>query len=649
MNKIYRIKELAETLNKASEAYYVYNNPIMTDKQYDILYSELETLELETGYILSNSPTQTVGYEVVSELKKVKHTIPLLSLDKTKSVDNLVKWSKNKQVLLMLKADGLTIKLDYLDGKLIQGVTRGGGDHIGEDITHNARTFKNLPLTIPFKGKLSVCGEAVIHIDDFVKINSLLPEDKKYATPRNLSAGSVRQLNSKICNERNVHFYAFDILECSKELSDSKYKNFQWLGGQGFSTIYQMYGNVLNNLELNIDRMKELAEEKSFPIDGMVLSFDSVEYSKSLGETNHHPLHSLAYKFEDDIFETVFRSIEINTTRTGLGSLTAIFDPVEIDGTMVGRASVYNVDKFEELQLGVGDVIEVSKRNMIIPKVEDNQTRSGTYKLNLICPSCGEELFIRQPKDARVLCCENPNCPSQFINKLAYFVSRDGMNVDGLAGEKLERLVDKDFIKSFIDIYKIERFKNEIIKMDGFGKKSYDNMIKAIEKSKETEMSNFLVALGISNVGKGGAKILSKYFNNDIDALLNTNMNELLKIKDVGEITAYSIMEYIKVNKNQILELLTYVHIKQIEIKVSTESTLTGKTMVVTGTLQNFTRNSIKEKLESLGVKVTGSVSKKTDYVLVGSDPGLNKTDKAKDLGVKIITEEEFEQLRGGK
>jgi DNA ligase (NAD+) len=648
MDKIQRIQALTKELNQYRNEYYNFNKSSVSDSTYDSLFDELHTLESQSGYILANSPTQTVGYEVVSKLQKVTHITALKSLDKTKSIDELNKWRNGKDIILMLKADGLTIELDYDNGNLIEASTRGNGE-IGEIVTHNAKTFKNIPLTIPFKGKLRLAGEAIIHKNDFDEINSKLSEDEKYATPRNLVAGSVRQLDGKICAERNVYFYAFNILECSEELSDSKHNNFAWLWEQGFWTIFSLKLSE-DITQRNIEIMVNYAKEINLPIDGEVVSFDSVKYSNSLTETAHHPLHSFAYKFFDDLSETVLRDVEWNTTRTGQITPTGIFDTVIIDGTEVSRASLHNLSFIEGLELDIGCRILVSKRNLIIPHIEDNLDKDG--RLMYIpekCPSCGYNTYTKNTGTADFLFCTNNNCPAQQLDRFVNFVKRDSMNIEGLSEATLEKFIDMGWIKTFADIYKLDKYKSQIIRTEGFGIRSYEKLIEAIEKSKEVKMQNFLVALGINQIGEGGAKRLAKHFKNDINKFLEATKSHhnFTGIEDFGLITAYAVYEYFnnESNMSQVKELLEYVSVKQEGEKKTTvvsDNPFKGAKVYATGKFANYKKEDIKKVLEDLGAEFAGGYAKSLNYLIVGSIEGSSKEDKAKKDGVPILSEEEF-------
>jgi DNA ligase (NAD+) len=656
MNKIEHIQFLTKQLNQYRNEYYNLNNSNVPDSVYDQLFDELSLLEKECNFAMSNSPTNSVGYQVVSKLPKVTHKTPLLSLDKTKSIDELNKWKKDQYTILMLKADGLTIELDYDNGILTEASTRGSGE-IGELITHNALVFRNIPKVIPFKGYLRLSGEAVIHWNDFNEINSqIAEEEKKYKTPRNLVSGSVRQLSSKICAERNVYFYAFDILECSEQLHDLKYQNFKWLDKLGFTTIPRIWLTPNNKItEAHINDLKNWAKDIDMPIDGEVLSFDSISYSNSLGKTAHHPLFSIAYKFKDEMEETVLQPIEWNTTRTGFINPTAIFDTIELDGTEVNRASLFNLTFIREMKLNVGCRIKVSKRNMIIPYIEENLDKDkGILEIPDKCPSCGEKTYIENTGTADFLCCNNENCPSRLLDKFSHFVSRDGINVDGLSEATLEKFINKGFIKTFSDIYKLEQYKSQIISMDGFGVKSYNKLIEAINKSKNVKFESLIFGLGIDQIGKGGAKRLAKHFNNDINKFLESNKSYLsyINVKDFGEITSSAVYEYLynKDNMNQINELLKFVTIIKPEEKKSTNlKDLTGVSFVVTGNVTTFkNRKELEDLIASLNGKLNSGVSSKTTYLLNNDIESTSSKNKAaKELGIPIISEVEFNQIIG--
>lgn len=653
MEKIQQIKELVKELNQYRHEYYNLDKPSVPDNTYDQKFDQLQKLELETGFAMSSSPTKSVGYEVVSKLQKVEHPIPLKSLDKTKSLDELNKWRKNKDVLLMLKADGLTVELLYENGELQQASTRGNA-FIGEDILHNAKTFKNIPLLLPFKGKLRLSGEAIVHKKHFDEINSVLTEEDKYATPRNLCAGSVRQLNSGICAERYVYFYAFNILECNKELSDSKAENFKWLESLGFWTILNTKLSE-DITEKRIDGMRLMAEEMGLPIDGLVVSFDSVTYSNSLQETSHHPLHSLAYKFFDESTQSVLRSVEWRTTRMGQVNPTAIFDTVSIDNTDVNRASLHNLSFIEGLQLNVGSRILVSKRNLIIPHIEDNLDRDfGSLEYPSECPACGGKTMIKNTGTADFLFCINDNCSAKLLDKFVHFVKRDCMNIEGLSSSSLELFINEGFLKSFDDIYSLDSHDYQIKKLEGWGNKSYLKLIEAIDKSRKVKCANLIYALGIPNVGKSSSKAIAEYFKDDFQAFIRGCIDgfDFSALEDFGSITSQSIHNWYKDNNEKSLwiYLMDEIEIIKEEKKEDTGMTsLEGKTFVVTGGVTTFkNRDEVGALITSLGGKLSGSVSKNTSYLLnndITSTTGKNK--KALELNVPIISEADFNKMIG--
>lgn len=657
MNKIERIKELVKELNGYRDSYYNKNISIISDKEYDSLFDELKALEDSTGYILTNSPTQEVGYAVQSKLSKRVHPTPLKSLSKTKSIDELNKFKSDKEAILMLKADGLTVEVNYENGRLIGAYTRGNGE-IGEDITHNAFTFKNIPMQIPFEGRLRLVGEAVIHWNDFNKINEILSEEEKYATPRNLTSGSVRQLDSKICAERNVYWYAFGVLEATDTemetnvLFDSKNENFKWIDEIGFDIIPHMIASKIIKNEYDIEIMKSCAKKLDIPIDGMVLTFDSIKYSESLGQTAHHPLHSIAFKFSDEIEETILRSVEWNTTRSGQINPTACFDTVILDNTEVSRASLFNLTFIKELGLQIGSRILVSKRNLIIPYIEENLDRSDdVLSFPEKCPSCGHETEIRNTGTADFLFCSNNNCPAKLLDKFVHFCSRDAMNIEGLSEQTIQKFINKGWLKTFDDIYRLSEHKNEIINMEGFGQRSYQKLIEAIDKSRNIEFSNFVYALGIDQIGKGGSKRLAKHFNNDIKAFLKAvdEQYDFTIIEDYGQITSDSILYYFDdpFNYTTVLRLLEYIKIKQEEKlqPITTNSFFNGKKVYCTGTFASYKKEELQNVLESLGAEFASGYAKSLDYLIVGSLKGSGKVDKALKDGVPVMQEEEFLKL----
>ncbi|WP_084758015.1 NAD-dependent DNA ligase LigA [Defluviitalea phaphyphila] len=637
------MKELINILNKASKAYYQEDREIMSNKEYDALYDELQELEKKTGIILSDSPTQKVGYTILSSLPKVKHSQRMLSLDKTKEIAQLKNFLGDQKGLLSWKLDGLTIVLTYRDGKLFQGVTRGNGE-IGEDITNNAKTFKNIPLFIPFKGELILRGEAVIKYSDFKKINENLPPEEQYKNPRNLCSGSVRQLNNEITAKRNVYFFAFSLVEAQgKDFEDSKVKSLEWLKSLGFDIVeYKLV--TKDNVEEVVYEFEKNISHNDFASDGLVLTYDSISYSLSLGSTAKFPRDSIAFKWKDEMKETKLLAIQWNTSRTGLINPVAVFESVELEGTTVNRASLHNLSILEDLKLGIGDTIKVYKANMIIPQVAENLTKSNNIEIPKECPVCKGKTEIIQVREGKALYCTNPNCEAQRIKTLTHFVSRDAMNIEGLSEATIEKFVKKGFIKDFIDIYNLYLYEEEIKNMDGFGEKSYKNLINSIEKSKQVELPNLIYALGLNHVGLSNAKLLCKYYNYDLEKIINCKMEELINIEGFGDIIANSIYTYFnkEENKERIYKLKDLLQIQV--TKINEEQILKDKTFVITGKVEHFkNRKELKEKIESLGGKVTGTVTKNTDYLINNNiESNSSKNRKAKELGITIITEEEF-------
>lgn len=655
----YKIKLLVDKLNKYRDLYYNENTSKILDEEYDKLFDELKELENETGIIYSNSPTQSVGYEVKSKLKKVKHNHPMLSLDKTKDINDLIAFFGDKPGILMHKLDGLTVSLRYIDGELVSAETRGNGE-IGEDITHNAKVFSNIPLYIDYKDELIVDGEAIIDYDTLEKINSTLPDNKEYKNPRNLVSGSVRQLDSSIAAKRNIKFIAWKLIKGYD--SNSFVKRLDWLSELGFEVVcYSLLNNriyddsisYIHNVNV-IEDLKMLAEKKDYPIDGLVASYDDIAYGESLGATGHHIRSQLAFKFYDETAETKILNVDWTMGKSGSLTPTAIFAPVELDGTIVERASLHNVNIFKSLNLYCGDTVLVYKANQIIPQILENLDKFTTNKSELarfysphICPCCGSPTFIRKDNDSEVLYCSNDNCRGKLLGKLTHFVSKNAMNIDGLSESTLEKFINLGYLNSFIDIYKLNEHYNEIIKLEGFGKRSADKLMTAIENSKHTTLSRFLYALCIPLIGRSASKTISKYFNGDFEKFYETcclptfNFEQL---EDFGYQMALSINNYIHDNAAYIRTLASIMTFEIPQISNSLSIDLTGKTFVITGSLNKFAnREEAKEKIESLGGKVAGSVSKRTDYLInndINSTSGKNK--KAKELGVPIITEEEL-------
>ena len=650
MDKLERIKELVELLNKAGKSYYSEGQEIMSNYEYDAMYDELKKLEEETGCVLSNSPTVNVGYEVLSELPKERHDSPMLSLDKTKDREALRDWLGEQKGVLAWKLDGLTIVLTYEDGKLSKAVTRGNGE-IGEIITNNARVFKNVPVTIPYKGKLVLRGEAIITYSDFNRINEEIPEmDAKYKNPRNLCSGSVRQLNNKITKERNVNFFAFALVSADNvDFKNSRAYQFEWLKKQGFEVVkYKMVDR--DNIIDTIAWFEKTIVNNDFPSDGLVIIYDDIAYGESLGRTAKFPRNAMAFKWTDETADTVLRQIEWSASRTGLINPVAIFDPVELEGTKVSRASVHNISIMEGLKLGIGDNIRVFKANMIIPQIAANLTESGNISVPEVCPVCGQPTRISEVNDVKTLYCDNPECQAKHVKSFALLVSRDALNIDGLSEATLEKFIQKGFIKDKTDIFHLDKFKDEIVAMEGFGEKSYANLIEAVEKAKDTDLVRVLYGLGIDNIGLSTAKLIVKKLKGDPQAVLSVTAQELTDIDGIGEVIAEAFVRYFadEKKKEEYIRLLGEVRLKEIEESQETEE-LAGKTFVITGNVTHFAnRKELKELIERMGGKVTGSVTGNTSYLINNdsmSQSTKNKT--AAKLGVPVITEEEFITLAG--
>ncbi len=647
-SKMDRIKELVELLNKAGKSYYSEGRELMSNYEYDALYDELGMLEKETGYILSNSPTVNVGYEVLSELPKERHESPMLSLDKTKSPEALAEWLGSQKGLLSWKLDGLTIVLTYDNGQLQKAVTRGNGE-VGEIITNNARVFKNVPVTIPFKGKLVLRGEAIITYSDFERINEQIPEaDAKYKNPRNLCSGSVRQLNNEITAQRNVHFFAFTLVSAQDvDFDNSRQRQFEWLKDQGFSVVeYKMVtkDTILDTIEW----FEKTIVTNDFPSDGLVILYDDIAYGDSLGRTAKFPRNAMAFKWTDETAETTLREIEWSASRTGLINPVAVFDPVELEGTQVSRASVHNISIVESLKLGIGDRIKVFKANMIIPQIAENLTQSGNLEIPEVCPVCGGKTQIKQVNDVKTLYCINEDCQAKHVKSFAHFVSRDALNIDGLSEATLEKFIQHGFLKNFCDLYHLEKFRDEIIALDGFGEKSYENLLTSVENSRNTTLPKFIYGLGIANVGFSNAKMIVQALGNDIEKIIHAGRQELEKIDGVGAVIADTFASYFEneKNKEEFYKLLQEMHIEKAPDNQNNQI-LTGKVFVITGSLEHFeNRNQLKERIEQLGGKVTGSVTGKTSYLINNDSHSTSSKNKtAAKLGVPVITENEFLEM----
>lgn len=640
-----RIKELIEILNKANQAYYQDANEIMSNREYDELYDELVALEKETKIVFANSPTVNVGYEVVSELSKEEHASPMLSLDKTKETSELESFAGDRECVLSWKLDGLTVVLDYEDGKLTKAVTRGNGT-VGEVITANAKTFENLPVSIAHKGKVTLRGEAIIKYSDFEEINKEIEDaDAKYKNPRNLCSGSVRQLDSKVTASRHVNFIAFALISADGvDFGNSIAKQLEWLEEQGFETVERKIVTKANMAEA-VKFFADKIQTYDYPSDGLVLMYDDIEYGLSLGVTAKFPRNGIAFKWQDEEAQTKLKTIEWNASRTGLINPIAVFDPVELEGTTVSRASVHNVSIVEELQLGIGDEIKVYKANMIIPQISENITKSGKIDIPSKCPVCDGETEIRNENGVKTLYCKNPECPAKQIKLYTLFVTRNAMNIDGLSEETLEKFIDAGYIKEFADIYHLDRFKDEIVETPGFGEKSYEKIIESVENSRECELHALIFGLGIPQVGVANAKMICKALDYDLDKVRNASIEELIAIDGVGDVMADKFREYFDDEKHirELDNLLKEVKIKAHE-KSNLEQNMEGLVFVVTGSVEKFeNRDAVKAYIEARGGKVTNSVTSKTDYLInndVNSTSSKNK--KAKELGKEILTEEEF-------
>lgn len=642
-----RIRELVMLLNDASKAYYQESREIMSNFEYDKLYDELETLEKETGIIMAQSPTVHVGYEVLSELPKEVHPSPMLSLDKTKEVGALQEWMGNQEGILSWKIDGLTIVLTYRDGKLFKAVTRGNGE-IGEVVTANAKVFKNLPLNIPFKGELVLRGEACIRYSDFEKINEGLEDaDAKYKNPRNLCSGSVRQLNTEITAQRSVHFYAFTLVSAEGMEFSLRSQQLGWLQAQGFDVVENK--KVLKeNIADAVDWFASHVEQNDVPSDGLVLIYDDIAYGKSLGSTAKFPRDSIAFKWQDEIRETTLKEIEWSASRTGLINPVAIFEPVELEGTTVSRASVHNISIVKELELGIGDTIQVYKANMIIPQIAENLTRSSALEIPNTCPVCGGKAVIKSDNDVEVLFCINPECPAKQIKSLAHFVSRNAMNIDGLSEATLEKFVAMGYVKEQADLFRLKRYRNEITTMDGFGQKSFENLLDALETASHTTPARLLYSLGIPNIGAANARVIAKAYKNQWQSIQNATEEELTQIDGIGDVMAKAYTDFFRSEANQtrLKDLLQYLDLDE-SFEETQQQAYAGKTFVITGSLNHYAnRDALKAEIEAGGGKVSGSVSKKTDYLINNDiESSSSKNKKAKELGIPIITEEMYLNL----
>ncbi len=644
MDKVERIRELVQLLDRAAYAYEQGDREIMSNFEYDKLYDELLALEQETGFVMANSPTQRAGYEVSSELPKERHETPMLSLDKTKDREALVAWLLDREGLLSWKMDGLTVVLTYQDGELAKAVTRGNGE-IGEVITANARQFKNLPLRIPYTGELILRGEAVIRYSDFEEINSRIEkEEERYKNPRNLCSGTVRQLDSGVVAKRSVYLYAFALI---RKGGDDGYptrsEQFAFLKEQGF--------DVVENYKVSAETVGEAVEvfaqkvaENDFPSDGLVLTFDDIAYGKSLGRTSKFPRDSIAFKWQDEVRTTHLLEVEWSPSRTGLINPVAIFEPVELEGTTVSRASLHNISIIEELELGIGDEIGVYKANMIIPQLARNNTRSGSLMIPTTCPVCGGTAEVRSVNAAKSLFCTNPQCLAKKVKGFAHFVGRDAMNIEGMSEATIEKFIGQGMIREYADFFRLERFRERIVAMEGFGERSYENIIAATNRARMVGMPNFLYSLGILNVGLANAKLICRAFSYDFTRVCEASAEELTSIEGIGDVIAYSFVQYMQdeIHRQEIAQLLMEVTFEAAAIVQ--DSAIGGKVFVITGAVTHWeNREELKTYIESLGGKVTGSVTKKTDYLINNDTTSTSsKNKKAKELGIPVLSEEDF-------
>ena len=650
-DKTKRIRELIRTLRAAGRAYYQESREIMSNFEYDKLYDELVSLEKETGIVFANSPTQNVGYEVVSALPKERHEKPMLSLNKTKSVEELADWLGGQTGLLSWKMDGLTIVLTYQNGTLVKAVTRGNGE-IGEVITANAKAFVNVPLNISYQGELILRGEAIIRYSDFEKINEQIEDvDAKYKNPRNLCSGSVRQLNSEITAQRQVHFYAFSLVKADGiDFKNSRKEQFEWLKTQGFEVV-EYHEVTKETLPETVKMYSEAIAENDTPSDGLVLLYDDIAYGQSLGRTAKFPRDSIAFKWADEIQETTLLYIEWSASRTGLINPVAVFEPVELEGTTVSRASVHNISIMEALELGAGDRITVYKANMIIPQIADNLTRSGVRDIPEACPVCGGQTEVRQLNDVKSLYCTNPDCQAKKIKSFTLFTSRDALNIAGLSEATLEKFIGVGMIHEYADIFHLDRHQEEIVEMDGFGQKSYDNLIAAAEKASHTTLPRMVYGLGVAGIGLANAKMICRHFKNDFEVMRHATVEELVEIDGIGEVLAQAWTAFFSDGKNNaivdhLLAELTF-EAEDEESSEGADEAFAWMNFVITGSLEHFkNRKELQELIERRGGKVTGSVTSKTNYLInndVASSSSKNK--KARELGVPILSEEEFLKL----
>lgn len=634
--KIKRIKELAEQLSKASDAYYVKDKPIMSDKKYDELYDELDKLEKETGYILASSVTQKVQGKILDGFKKVTHSKPMLSAAKTKDINEIKKFIGNNDYYCSYKLDGLTLVTIYEDGKFKQAITRGTG-LIGEDVTEQAKMIGNLPMSIPYDGYLELRGECVVSWENFHKINASLTEP--YSHPRNLAAGSLRNLDTNITKKRNLSYVVFECVSGASDLLASKFYELNYLEWLGFETVERQFGEIENCI-------KQMQPEcYKYPVDGLIIELNDKEYSKSLSATSHHEGCRMALKWADSTHETILRDVIWDVGRSGVISPVAVFDEVDLDGALTTKATLHNLSIIEGLELGIGDTITVYRSNMVIPKIDDNLTRSNTLVIPDVCPCCGHKAEVKYTDNSKFLMCTNPNCPSKLLAKLTHFVSRNCMNIEGLSEATLEFLINQGWIKSFRDIYHLKSYKDEWQNYDGFGQKSVEKILNSIEKSRDVKLENFICALSIPNIGLSASKTIVTYFDSDYEKFISTCFYRHFDwtiLEDFGQIMANSIKKYLHDDLEEMYNLAGIMRFIKRESQVVVDNPFNGKTLCVTGKLNHFTRDGINAKIAELGAKAASSVSKNTDYLITNEASGSSKYKKAVELNVPIITEEEF-------
>ena len=647
-DKLLLMKEKIRLLNEANKAYYQEDREIMSNYEYDKLYDELKKLEEETGIVLSNSPTIRVGYELLSNLPQERHEKAMLSLDKTKEVSDLKEWLGEKTGVLSWKLDGLTIVMTYEGGSLAKAVTRGNGE-VGEVVTNNARVFTNIPVSIPYKGSLVLRGEAVISYSDFYKINETMPEAAgKYKNPRNLCSGSVRQLNNKITAERKVGFYAFSVVRVDDvDFKNSRIEQLIWLKNQGFS-IVEFKKVDRENIEDTVKWFEDKIQDNDLPSDGLVLTYDDIEYGESLGTTAKFPRDSIAFKWRDEIRETTLLEIEWSASRTGLINPIAVFEPVDLEGTTVSRASVHNISIMEDLELGIGDRIKVYKANMIIPQISDNLTRSSNIEVPKYCPVCGGQTVIKSDNDIKTLHCINDECLAKQIKSFTHFVSRDALNIRGLSEATIEKLIAKGLVKELADIFHLEKHKDIITKMEGFGEKSFNNLVSSVNKARKTTAARLLYSFGIANIGLSNAKLISRKFGDDWEKIQKATYEDLIQIGGIGDVMANNYVKFFSDEKNRaiVADVLKEVEIEA-SSKTASEQIFENYVFVITGAVEHFkNRDELKAVIQERGGKVASSVTSKTTYLInndISSSSSKNK--KAKELGIEIITEEQFLQM----